>query len=54
MKDNISQKPHVTQVPQKPTEAEATAKQNSVSAPTQQSQRLFLIFKSHLKMNLLH
>lgn len=44
MKDNISQKPPVTQVPQKPTEAEAPAKQNSASAPTQQSQRLFSIF----------
>lgn len=51
MKDNISQKPPVTQVPQKPNEAEPTAKQNSVSAPTQQSQRLFMILtdiKSHL------
>lgn len=44
MKDNISQKPPVTQVPQKPTEAEPTAKQNSVSAPTQQSRRRFMTF----------
>ncbi|XP_029694682.1 protein LYRIC-like isoform X2 [Takifugu rubripes] len=36
VKDNISQKPPVTQVPQKPTDVEPTAKQNSVSAPTQQ------------------
>lgn len=37
-------------MPQKSTEAEATAKQNSVSAPTQQSQQLFTILtdiKSH-------
>lgn len=36
VKDNISQKPPVTQVPQKPTDGEPTAKQNSLSAPTQQ------------------
>lgn len=36
VKDNISQKTPVTQVPQKPTYGEPTAKQNSVSAPTQQ------------------
>lgn len=36
VKDNISQKPPVTQVPQKPTDGEPTAKQNNVSAPTQQ------------------
>lgn len=40
VKDNISQKPPVTQVPQKPTESEPTAKQNSLSAPTQQSEHL--------------
>lgn len=50
MKDNISQKPPVTQVPQKPAEAEPTAKQSSVSAPTQQSQLLFIFtdIKRHL------
>ncbi|KAK5862791.1 hypothetical protein PBY51_018151 [Eleginops maclovinus] len=37
LKDTISQKPPVTQVPQKPTEGEFTAKQNSLSAPTQQN-----------------
>ncbi|XP_051261190.1 protein LYRIC isoform X1 [Dicentrarchus labrax] len=36
VKDNISQKPPVTQVPQKPTDGEPTAKQNNISAPTQQ------------------
>ncbi|TMS10658.1 protein LYRIC isoform X1 [Larimichthys crocea] len=36
VKDNITQKPPVTQVPQKPTDGEPTAKQNNVSAPTQQ------------------
>lgn len=36
VKDNISQKPPVTQVPQKPTDGEPTAKQNNLSAPTQQ------------------
>ncbi|XP_044065169.1 protein LYRIC-like isoform X2 [Siniperca chuatsi] len=36
VKDNISQKPPVTQVPQKPTYGEPTAKQNNLSAPTQQ------------------
>ncbi|XP_059195715.1 protein LYRIC-like isoform X2 [Centropristis striata] len=36
VKDNISQKPPVTQVPQKPTEGEPTAKQNNLSASTQQ------------------
>lgn len=36
VKDNISQKPPVTQVPQKPTDGELTAKQNNLSAPTQQ------------------
>ncbi|XP_068590670.1 protein LYRIC-like [Cebidichthys violaceus] len=35
VKDNISQKPPVTQVPQKPTDGESTAKQNNLSAPTQ-------------------
>ncbi|XP_074510684.1 protein LYRIC-like isoform X1 [Sebastes fasciatus] len=36
VKDNISQKPPVTQVPQKPTDGEPTAKQSNLSAPTQQ------------------
>ncbi|XP_029928312.1 protein LYRIC-like isoform X2 [Myripristis murdjan] len=36
VKDNISQKPPVTQVPQKPTEGVPTAKQNTLPAPTQQ------------------
>ncbi|KAK9513304.1 hypothetical protein VZT92_026847 [Zoarces viviparus] len=36
VKDNISQKHPVTQVPQKPTDGEPTAKQNNLSAPTQQ------------------
>ncbi|KAM6936207.1 protein LYRIC-like isoform 2-T2 [Lycodopsis pacificus] len=36
VKDNISQKPPLTQVPQKPTDGEPTAKQNNLSAPTQQ------------------
>lgn len=36
MKDNISQKPPVTQVPLKPTDGETTAKQNNPPAPTQQ------------------
>ncbi|XP_042281024.1 protein LYRIC-like [Thunnus maccoyii] len=36
VKDNISQKPPVTQVPQKPTDGEPTAKQNNLPAPTQQ------------------
>ncbi|XP_032374111.1 protein LYRIC isoform X1 [Etheostoma spectabile] len=40
VKDNISQKPPVTQVPQKPTDGEPTAKQNSLSAPTQQKKNL--------------
>lgn len=35
VKDNISQKPPVTQVPQKPTDGEPTAKQNNLPAPTQ-------------------
>ncbi|CAN9514024.1 unnamed protein product [Ophioblennius macclurei] len=35
-KDNKSQKPPVTQVPQKPTDGESTAKQNNVPAPAQQ------------------
>lgn len=37
MKDNISQKPPVTQVPQKLTDGEPTAKQNNLPASTQQS-----------------
>lgn len=40
VKDNISQKPPVTQVPQKPTDGEPTAKQNNLSAPTQQSKQV--------------
>ncbi|XP_068425892.1 protein LYRIC-like isoform X2 [Clinocottus analis] len=36
VKDKISQKPPVTQVPQKPTDGELTAKQNNLSASTQQ------------------
>ncbi|XP_021177150.2 protein LYRIC isoform X1 [Fundulus heteroclitus] len=36
VKDSISQKPPVTQVPQKPTEGEPAAKQNNLPAPTQQ------------------
>ena len=40
VKDNISQKPPVTQVPQKPTDGEPTAKQNNLSAPTQQSKQI--------------
>uniref|UniRef100_A0A3Q0R429 Metadherin a n=1 Tax=Amphilophus citrinellus TaxID=61819 RepID=A0A3Q0R429_AMPCI len=36
VKDNISQKPPVTQVPLKPNEGEPTAKQNNLPAPTQQ------------------
>ncbi|XP_075952678.1 protein LYRIC-like isoform X1 [Anarhichas minor] len=36
VKDSVSQKPPVTQVPQKPTDGEPTAKQNNLSAPTQQ------------------
>nr|XP_046256020.1 protein LYRIC-like isoform X2 [Scatophagus argus] len=36
VKDNISQKPPVTQVPQKPSDGEPTAKQNNLSAPVQQ------------------
>ena len=36
-KETISQKTPVTQVPQKPSEAEPTAKQNHLPAPTQQS-----------------
>ncbi|KAK5922793.1 hypothetical protein CgunFtcFv8_020028 [Champsocephalus gunnari] len=37
VKENISQKPPVTQVPLKPTEGETTAKQKGLSAPTQQN-----------------
>ncbi|KAI9520784.1 hypothetical protein NQZ68_013189 [Dissostichus eleginoides] len=37
VKEKISQKPPVTQVPQKPTEGETTAKQKGLSAPTQQN-----------------
>lgn len=40
VKDNISQKPPVTQVPQKTTDGEPTAKQNNLSAPTQQSKHI--------------
>ncbi|XP_028984066.1 protein LYRIC-like isoform X2 [Betta splendens] len=36
VKDNASQKPPVTQVPQKPADTESTAKQNNLPAPTQQ------------------
>lgn len=36
VKDNISQKSPVTQVPLKPNEGEPTAKQNNLPAPTQQ------------------
>ncbi|KAL6108769.1 mtdh [Pungitius sinensis] len=36
VKVNTSQKPPITQVPPKPTEGETTAKQNNLSAPTQQ------------------
>ncbi|XP_008290459.1 protein LYRIC-like [Stegastes partitus] len=36
VKDNKSQKPPVTQVPQKPTDGEPTAKQNNHPAPAQQ------------------
>ncbi|XP_056237350.1 protein LYRIC-like isoform X4 [Seriola aureovittata] len=36
VKDNISSKPPVTQVPQKPVDGEPTAKQNSLPAPVQQ------------------
>ncbi|KAM9851657.1 uncharacterized protein ACBR49_004813 isoform 2-T2 [Aulostomus maculatus] len=36
VKDNVSQKPPVTQVPPKPTDGEPTAKQNYLPAPTQQ------------------
>ncbi|XP_024861067.1 protein LYRIC-like isoform X2 [Kryptolebias marmoratus] len=35
-KDNISQKPFITQVPQKPADGEPTAKQNNLPAPTPQ------------------
>ncbi|KAM9309909.1 protein LYRIC-like isoform 2-T3 [Pholidichthys leucotaenia] len=35
VKDNISQKPPVTQVPQKPIDGEPTAKQNNLPAPVQ-------------------
>ncbi|KAG7237305.1 hypothetical protein INR49_032488 [Caranx melampygus] len=38
VKDNISSKPPVTQVPQKPADGEPTAKQNSLPAPVQQSE----------------
>ncbi|KAJ4930813.1 hypothetical protein JOQ06_025118 [Pogonophryne albipinna] len=37
VKEHISQKPPVTQVPPKPTEGETTAKQKGLSAPTQQN-----------------
>ncbi|XP_016526135.1 protein LYRIC isoform X3 [Poecilia formosa] len=37
VKDTISQKPPVTQVPQKPTDGDPAAKQNNLPAPTQQS-----------------
>ncbi|KAL3060727.1 hypothetical protein OYC64_015135 [Pagothenia borchgrevinki] len=37
VKEKISQKPPVTQVPQKPTEGETTVKQKGLSAPTQQN-----------------
>ncbi|XP_069392763.1 protein LYRIC isoform X1 [Paralichthys olivaceus] len=36
VKGNVSPKPPVTQVPQKPTDGETTAKQNSLPAPAQQ------------------
>uniref|UniRef100_A0A096LSJ5 Protein LYRIC n=1 Tax=Poecilia formosa TaxID=48698 RepID=A0A096LSJ5_POEFO len=36
VKDTISQKPPVTQVPQKPTDGDPAAKQNNLPAPTQQ------------------
>lgn len=36
VKDNKSQKPPVTQVPQKPTDGEPTAKQNNLPTPPQQ------------------
>ncbi|XP_067365045.1 protein LYRIC-like isoform X3 [Channa argus] len=36
MKENISQKPSVTQVPQKPIDGDPMAKQNNLPAPTQQ------------------
>ncbi|XP_053737657.1 protein LYRIC-like isoform X2 [Synchiropus splendidus] len=36
VKEHISQKPAVTQVPQKPTDGEPTAKQNNCPAPVQQ------------------
>ncbi|XP_021177152.2 protein LYRIC isoform X4 [Fundulus heteroclitus] len=39
VKDSISQKPPVTQVPQKPTEGEPAAKQNNLPAPTQQKKK---------------
>lgn len=42
VKDNISPKPPVTQVPQKPTDGEPTAKQNSLPTPTQQSKHIRL------------
>uniref|UniRef100_A0A3Q2PVE9 Metadherin a n=1 Tax=Fundulus heteroclitus TaxID=8078 RepID=A0A3Q2PVE9_FUNHE len=44
VKDSISQKPPVTQVPQKPTEGEPAAKQNNLPAPTQQSKTMAAIW----------
>ncbi|XP_047217308.1 protein LYRIC-like isoform X2 [Girardinichthys multiradiatus] len=40
VKDMISQKPPVTQVPQKPTDGEPAANQNNLPAPTQQKKKL--------------
>lgn len=40
VKENISSKPAVTQVPQKPADGEPTAKQNSLPAPVQQSEHM--------------
>ncbi|XP_076004576.1 protein LYRIC-like isoform X2 [Genypterus blacodes] len=37
VKDNISQKPPITQVPQKPTDGEPIAKQSNLPSPTQQT-----------------
>lgn len=40
MKDVISQKPPVTQVPQKPTDGEPAGNQNNLPAPLQQSNNI--------------
>jgi len=56
VKETVSQKPPVTQVPQKSTEGEPTAKQNNLPAPTQQSEHITVGFntKSFLRLTLKH